>query len=67
MPHSTILFATLLLLSFNASAQFMDETPDRLAPAPEGIEPVIPLNKDDPTYDLWKLRRDDRPSESTAG
>jgi len=28
-------------------------------PAPKGIEPVIPLDREDPTYDLWKLRRDD--------
>ncbi len=54
MRRSTILFATLLMLSFNAGAQFMDDTPETLAPA--GIEPVIPLDKDDPTYDLWKLR-----------
>ncbi len=57
MRRSTILFATLLMLSFNAGAQFMDDTPETLAPAPAGIEPVIPLDKDDPTYDLWKLRR----------
>jgi hypothetical protein len=57
MRRSTILFATPLMLSFNANAQFMDDTPETLAPAPAGIEPVIPLDKDDPTYDLWKLRR----------
>ncbi len=56
MRRSIIPVATLLMLSFNASAQFMDDTPEILAPAPPGIEPVIPLDKDDPTYDLWKLR-----------
>ena len=45
-------------ISLSAVA-FMDDTPEIPAPAPEGIEPVIPLNKADPTYDLWKLRRDD--------
>lgn len=43
-------------------AQFVDDTPDgpgESAPAPPGVEPVIPLNREDPTYDLWKLRRDD--------
>ncbi len=45
-----------------ARAQFLDDTPERpeeRAPAPPGVEPVIPLNKADPTYDLWKLRRQD--------
>jgi agmatinase len=43
-------------------AQVVDDTPDgpgESAPAPPGVEPVIPLNREDPTYDLWKLRRDD--------
>ena len=59
MHRSAILLAAMFAFSFNASAQFMDDTPEILAPAPPGIEPVIPLDKDDPTYDLWKLRRDD--------
>jgi len=40
---------------------FVDDTPDspaESAPAPEGVEPVIPLNREDPTYDIWKQRRD---------
>ncbi len=35
----------------------IDDSPDKpeeRAPAPEGVEPVIPLNKADPTYDLWQ-------------
>ena len=43
-------------------AQFMDDTPDspeEMAPAPPGVEPVIPLDKEDPTYNLWKKRRSD--------
>ncbi len=55
-------FVALLLSSSAAHAQAVDDTPDNdkeRAPAPEGVEPVIPLNVDDPTYDLWKLIRDD--------
>ena len=35
----------------------IDDSPDKpeeRALAPEGVEPVIPLNKADPTYDLWQ-------------
>lgn len=58
-------FIVILLLMTSASvthAQFLDDTPDNpeeMAPAPHGVAPVIPLDKDDPTYDLWKKRRDD--------
>ena len=44
-----------LLVSGAGYAQFGDDTPDRpeeMAPASPGVEPVIPLNKDDPTYNL---------------
>ena len=40
----------------------LDDTPDspkERAPAPHDVKPVIPLDKADPTYDLWKLIRDD--------
>ncbi len=55
-------FVSLQLSSSEAHAQAVDDTPDNdkeRAPAPEGVEPVIPLNVEDPTYDLWKLIRDD--------
>jgi agmatinase len=55
-------FVALLLSDGLAHAQSFDDTPDsnkERAPAPEGVEPVIPLNVDDPTYDLWKKIRDD--------
>jgi agmatinase len=52
-----ILLFVLLALAATASAQFMGD--DIKAPAEPGVEPVIPLNRDDPTYNLWKLRRDD--------
>lgn len=51
-----------VLVCAQALAVGYDDTPDgpyESAPAPKGVKPVIPLNKDDPTYDLWKLRRDD--------
>ena len=41
---------------------FLDDTPDsdkEKAPAPHDVQPVIELDKADPTYDLWKLIRDD--------
>ena len=41
---------------------FIDDSPDseeERAPAPPGVKPVIPLDKDDPTYDLWKKKRED--------
>ena len=52
----------LFLLSSPVQAQFGDDTPDRpeeLAPAPPDVEPVIPLNNSDPTYNLWMKRRED--------
>lgn len=62
MTHPKKLFhivaIALLLLAVTASAQFMDEDAVQ-APAQPGVEAVIPLNKNDPTYNLWKLRRDD--------
>lgn len=54
-------FALVIFLPAAAVAQ-IDDTPEsdrERAPAGEGVEPVIPLNIDDPTYDLWKLVRDD--------
>ena len=55
---------TLLALALAplASLAHMDDTPDNpseRAPKPEGIEPVIPLKQNDPTYDLWKKKRED--------
>ena len=52
-----------LLFAFHLSAVAqIDNTPDsplERAPAPEDVEPFIPLDRDDPTYDLWKKRRED--------
>ncbi len=50
---------------FSASAihaRFMEHTPDKpeeMIPAPLGVATVIPLDKDDPTYDRCKKCRDD--------
>ena len=50
----------LLPLSLHPSVAFIDDDkPSETAPAPEGVEPVIPLDQSDPTYDLWKKRRED--------
>jgi agmatinase len=56
------LLVILLLSALSNTFSQIDDTPDNpneRAPAPEGVQPVIPLNVDDPTYDLWKLVRDD--------
>ena len=56
------LLATMVVLASSAFGQVFDDTPDNdreQAPMPEGVEPVIPLNRNDQTYDLWKLVRDD--------
>ena len=49
MQESRYLFVALLTISVNTSAQFLDETPEEPAPAPKGVQQVIPLNVDDPT------------------
>jgi agmatinase len=61
MRAPRLFLVSLVFIAFMpaAQAQFFDDTPDTPAPAPEGVEPVIELNKNDPTYNLWKLRRDD--------
>ncbi len=54
------LLISIMLLSIPIAAfAFLDDTLEIPAPAPEGVEPVIPLNKDDPTYNVWKQIRDD--------
>jgi agmatinase len=35
------------------------DTPGEIDPIDEGVEPLIRLNPDDPTYDAWKHMRDD--------
>jgi len=57
-----VIIVSLVLAAIPTTFAQIDDTPDNpyeKAPAPEGVEPVIPLNVDDPTYDLWKLMRDD--------
>lgn len=44
---SLTLFLVVGLVSA-VHAQFVDDTPEMKAPVPAGVEPVIPLNKDDP-------------------
>ena len=52
------LIATVVAVPGSASAQ-VDRTPERPAPKQEGVEAVIPMNPSDPTYDIWKIRRED--------
>jgi len=52
----------LIITSLSVGHAQIDNTPDKpseMAPAKPGVKPVIPLNKDDPTYDLWKKRREE--------
>jgi agmatinase len=54
-------FSVLIAFATVASA-WVDDTPENeneKAPAKAGVKPVIPLNVEDQTYDLWKQRRDD--------
>ncbi len=52
------LIAAAVAVPGSASAQ-VDRTPERPAPKQEGVEAVIPMNPSDPTYDIWKIRRED--------
>ncbi len=52
------LIAAVVAVPGSASAQ-VDRTPERPAPKQEGVEANIPMNPSDPTYDLWKIRRED--------
>lgn len=62
LAAATSLLLAGMLLGTMPAVGFVDDTPDKpqeRAPAPLGVEPVIQLNKSDPTYDLWKKRRED--------
>ena len=60
-----IAIAMLVILAVaanRASAQYLDSTPDRpaeSAPFEQGDTDSVPLNKDDPTFNLWKTLRGD--------
>lgn len=59
--QALVVASSFCLYGLPANA-FVDDTPDspvERAPMPPGVEPVIPLDKDDPTFDLWKQKRDD--------
>jgi formimidoylglutamase len=50
----------VLLLSAVGNVRAVDDFPkSKLEKKYPGIKPVIPLNTGDPSYDLWKTRRDD--------
>lgn len=49
-----------MLLATHASGEGMEDFPaDGRYDKMPGVKPVIPLNRDDPTYDMWKIPRDD--------
>ena len=56
-------------LGLTPARAFLDDTPKKglEAPMPKGVKPVIPLKKDDPTYDMWKKKRDDLTKGRTPG
>jgi agmatinase len=50
------------VIASQASGQYVDPTPDRpgeSAPFREGDTDSVPLNKEDPTFNLWQTLRDD--------
>jgi agmatinase len=55
---TTLVLATLLPLPGHAIMGAAD-TPEEIDRIDEGAEPLIKLNADDPTYDVWKKIRDD--------
>lgn len=59
--------ATLVLAT--PAAAIFDDSPEGVenAPAESGQKPVIPLDVEDPTYNLWKKRRDDLSARREPG
>ena len=51
---AALLPATVTAQNFGAA-----DTPQEIDRIDPGVEPVIRLNPDDPTYDIWKKKRDD--------
>ncbi len=60
MLRLALILFSFIFLPFHAHAEMVEDFPkdDRYKDMP-GVKPVIPLNTDDPTYDLWKTPRDD--------
>lgn len=54
-----LLVASLLPASAVAQNLGAADTPEEIDRIDPGVEPVIRLNPDDPTYDIWKKMRDD--------
>ena len=65
------IFLLVLVGSFSIAVHaFVDDTPEsekERAPAKHDVKPVIPLDKADETYDLWKLIRDDLDKDRKPG
>ncbi|MGB0660857.1 MAG: agmatinase family protein [Mangrovicoccus sp.] len=59
-PALLALLAATALCPLAASAQIMSvNEPDEMAPIEADEEPLIRMNRNDPTYNLWKKMRDD--------
>lgn len=56
---SACILSVIVGLTGAPALAFLDDTPDKPAPAPPGVKPVILLDKDDPTYNIWKRKRED--------
>lgn len=57
---AALVLPSMMILSGPVSS-FVDDTPKKgaEAPAAKGATPTIPLDNKDPTYNLWKKKRDD--------
>ena len=56
---ATTLAILMAPLAIQAQQMGAADTPDEIDRIDEGVEPLIRMNKDDPTYDVWKKMRDD--------
>lgn len=61
MKAISLLSSVFFLFASTFTWAYFDDTPERdeAAPAPEGVKPVIPMDVTDPTYDIWRKRRED--------
>lgn len=61
-PITCMIAIAGIMLATGAGAQYFDydpDDPDQQAPISEGERPIIPLDTDDPAYNLWQTPRDD--------
>ena len=68
--QNIVLFAVLGTFSLAVQGQYFDYDPDnphQQAPLRKGEKAVIPLDTEDPTYNLWQTPRDDLNKGREAG